>query len=251
MTLRSFPSEPSEFFRRRVIVAGLPELTADFDTIATFPGRLYRLGGRGEAASGPYFSGDPSFAIDRGGRLHVSDTLQYRIETYGSGGSLERVTTRAVDPSPFDPAWEAEIEEGIWAALRRDGLPSNAEAQVDRLMAGALPPDPPEHLSFIEDLLVASDGSMWVERADRHPRPAMAAVAHVFGWLRHDWPPEWVAPRILDVFTADGKYRGTVELDGLFEPMAVTPDRVYGVLYDELGVEFIVAYRVYGGRGSN
>ena len=52
------------------------------------------------------------------------------------------------------------------------------------------------------------------------------------------------APRVLDVFTADGKYRGTVELDGLYQPMAVTPDRVYGVLYDELGVEFLVAYSV-------
>ena len=90
----------------------------------------------------------------------------------------------------------------------------------------------------------------WKERIG-HPRPAMATVAHVFGWLRHDWPPEWVAPRVLDVFTADGKYRGTVELDGLYQPMAVTPDRVYGVLYDELGVEFIVAYSVDEGGASN
>ena len=244
ITIPTFPDELGDLFRRKVSIARIPELTSDLDPLASFPGRLFRLAGPGHVAAGPFFLGNPAFGMDGSGRIFVSDTLEYRVAVYDPNGSLDRVITRAATPTSFEPDWLSEIEEGIWATLRRDGLPSNADPQVAEMMKGAVPPTPPEHLPFIEDLLVARDGSFWLERADRHPTPAVTAVAHAFGWVRHAWPQEWVAPLVFDVFRANGEYRGTVELDALFEPMAVTPDGVTGVRFDELNVETVVAYRL-------
>ena len=106
-------------------------------------------------------------------------------------------------------------------------------------------PDPlPEHLPFIEGLLVGPDGEMWVERADRHPSPPLRAVAHQYGYVRHAWPPSWAAPRVFDLFTPEGRYRGTVEVPGDYAPMAVAGDRVWGVHYDDLEVERLVVHEV-------
>ena len=239
--LLTFPDEPGDLFRRRVSIARVSGPVSEMNPTGSFPGRLFRMNEWGGAGAGPYFLGDPSYGMDGKGRMFISDTLDYRIEVYDPDGALAQVITREVEPVLFDPGWVSEIEEGIWATLRQDGLPSNAAEQVERMMAGALPSEPPAHLPFIERVIVAKDGPFWVERADRHPRPAAAAVAHLFGWVRHAWPPEWTAPLVFDLFTAEGEYRGTVEIDPRFAPMAVTPDRVYGVRYDELGVETVVA----------
>jgi hypothetical protein len=247
MTILTFPKEFENLFRQEVAIANATGLNDEPDPFVSFQGRLLRLTGSGGAGAGPYFLGDPSYGMDRVGRVFISDTLKYRIEVLGPNGNLESIVTRDVEETAFDPSWIPEIEEGIWTALRRDGLPSNADQQATDLMGGAVPPEIPDHLPFVENLAVARDGSLWVERADRHPKPAQAAVAHAFGWVRHAWPPEWIAPMVFDLFTGEGEYRGTVEIDAFFEPMAVTADRVYGVRYDEMDVETIVVYRLSEG----
>ncbi len=72
----------------------------------------------------------------------------------------------------------------------------------------------------------------------------MRAVASVFGYIRSAWADEWRAPLHVDLFDPDGTYRGSVELPTEFVPMAVTKDQVIGSEYDELDVEYVVAYTV-------
>jgi len=78
----------------------------------------------------------------------------------------------------------------------------------------------------------------------------MRAVAHLYGYIRHAWLPGWAAPRVFDVFDADGRYHATIELPADFEPMAVTGTRVYGIHYDELDVERVVVYEVVAVSGA-
>ncbi|MEX0890746.1 MAG: hypothetical protein WEB88_01160 [Gemmatimonadota bacterium] len=214
------------------------------DTVGVFPGQVMRsLGtaaGPGPAGAGPYFMGDPHFAVDGRGHLFVSDTLAYRVERYGTDGALQRVLTRAAEPVPYDPAWIAAMEAPLEAYLGRSG--SIDRAAVERLMERARPDPEPPHLHFIQDLFVGRNGALWIERADRYPDPPTRAAAHQIGIVPAAWPEAWRAPRVFDVFDANGKYQGTVNLPATFTPMAVAGTAIYGVMRDDLDVEFVVAF---------
>jgi hypothetical protein len=140
--------------------------------------------------------------------------------------------------------------EGASLPWRPGQRPVDAASRT-RIVDNILSPDPPAHLPFIGRILVAPRGELWIERADRHPRPGLRAIAHSTGYVRHAWPPEWTAAQVYDLFSATGTYRGTVQFSADFHPMAATSQRVYGVLYDEFGVEYVVAYQVTGGAARS
>ena len=155
---------------------------------------------------------------------------------------------RSVPSQPYTPGLEAEIEAGVRDALRNGPPPRPVnQEELARLVAQALPAATPDHLPFLESLLVSREGFIWAQRADRHPRPAMRAVAAAFGYIRAVWPPAWRAPSVFDLFTPDGVYRGTVEVPSEFVPLAVTHDRIFGFVRDELDVEYVVAYSIDDG----
>jgi hypothetical protein len=235
-------------FRTTLHIVAAPSLSGPEDTVLTLPGELQRRESGDEYGRASYFFGDPSFAVDAMGRLFVSDTSQYHISMYDADGKLLRVVQRSVARRPYDPTWRAEVEEGVTAALRRDrNLPVDPGVR-DRMVSSILPPDVPANLPVIDRLLVAPDGELWVERGDLHPRPGMRAVAHAHGYVRHAWRPEWKAAQSFDLFDARGIYRGSVAFPPDFAPMAATANRMYGISYDELGVEYIVAFEITAPR---
>jgi hypothetical protein len=232
-------------FRRQEHIYAATSLAATPDSIATFPGQLsIRAGSGNEFGRASWFFGNPHMAVDAQGHLFVSDTSAYRISVYDLDGKMARVIERPQAPRTIDPAWRADIEDGVFKAASRDGQSTVNRADVSRMVEQILVPGLPTHLPFIQNILVSPNGTLWVERADRDPKPGMRAVAHAMGWIRHAWRPEWIVPRVYDIFAPTGEYRGTVEVPGTFEPMAVTADAVYGVSYDSMGVEFIVAQRL-------
>ncbi len=72
----------------------------------------------------------------------------------------------------------------------------------------------------------------------------MRAVASAFGLIRRAWADEWRAPAHVDLFNPDGTYRGSTQLPAEFLPMAVTQNMIIGSEYDELQVEYVVAYAI-------
>lgn len=237
----------STLVRTTTEVLTAPDSLTPLTSVGTFAGRL--LTQRGGAGSS--LLGDPAFATGGGGRIHVSDTLAYRIETYDLEGGLRRVVERPLPPSAVPDGFGDRVREGVERTFR-DGIPGiigpglspQRQDQVERITASAVPPRLPPHLPFVDRIFATSEGVLWVERADRHPRPAMRAVAHAFGFVRWAWHPAWRAPQVFDLFDADGRYRGTVELPFDYVPLAVAGDRVYGSLTDELGVERIIGFEV-------
>jgi hypothetical protein len=250
---RTAPSGPLPLIRASVELMRSADPTARGERVGTFVGRI--LTARG--AAGPRVLGNPSFAVDGSGNLFVSDSLRYRIEVYGMDGSLRRVVERPVpstslpDPDDFEAEVRAEVErtfrEGIPGVIPTGMAESVMADQVEQITSAATAAPLPPHLPFIDDVLAAPDGTLWVRRADRHPRPAARAVAHSFGYVPWAWAEPWKAGPVLDILDPDGAYRGTVELPRDYVPMAVDGDRVYGSLFDELGVERVVVYEVGSG----
>ena len=189
--------------------------------------------------------GSPAVQGDQDGRIYYSHPLEYRVEVYGTNGQLRQVVSRQTPATPYPDGLRDEIEAGVRRQLRGpNGDRPIREARVEQVTTQALPLSQPEHIPYIEALLVSADGHIWVFRADRHLRPAMRAVAGAFGTIRSVWPDEWRAPAHVDLFDPDGIYRGSIQLPTEFVPMAVTKDQVIGSEYDELDVEYVVAYAV-------
>lgn len=226
-----------------------PGILEDLRTVATFPGDLFT----GQGGAGPFVLGRTSFAVDDPGRIYVSDTLAYRVQVHDLEGRLIRVIERPLSPVPIAEEFADQVREGVEAAFREGipgviepGLDAQRRDQVERISTAAVPPRLPPHFPFIDRILVSPEGTLWVERADRHPRPALRAVAHAFGYIHYAWHASWRAPRVFDLFDSEGRYAGTVELPFGFTPMEPSGDRIFGALTDELGVEQVVAFQVEG-----
>lgn len=238
--VEEFRPGSADLARTTIHIAAAPDLSASADTLTLLSGELRKRHFRTEFGNASYFLGNPSYVVDGTGRLFVSDTLEYRISVHDKDGKLLRVLQRRAAERRYDDGWQSEIEEAVAAAASRDGALPADRATVELLMSSIIPSPAPAHLPFIQRLLAGPAGDLWVERADRHPNPGMRAVAHAFGYVRYAWRPEWKAPQIFDIFDPSGVYRGTVQLPADYQAMAVTANRVYGVEYDELGVEYVV-----------
>lgn len=245
LLLQQVPARAEGLLRMRWTVGRGPVTGPGFDTLFTKPGEGLLVTGPEGLSHASFFDGNPAIRGDARGNVYYSHHMDYRIEVYDSSGVLRQIVSRPVPARPYPPGLESEIEAGIRDALR-DGPPPRPvdREEVSHMTAQALPAGTPEHLPFLEALLVSRDGFIWAQRGDRHPRPAMRAVAAAFGFIRSLWPPAWRAPSVFDLFTPDGVYRGTVEAPFGFVPLAVTQNRIWGVTRDELDVEYVVAYSI-------
>ena len=79
-------------------------------------------------------------------------------------------------------------------------------------------------------------GFVWI-RPFRPERDA-AALGGVVGYGRSGPGGLW------RVFTPDGEEVGQVEIPAGLEPYQVTEDKVLGVYFDELGVEYVRVYEL-------
>ncbi len=96
----------------------------------------------------------------------------------------------------------------------------------DRLASLPFAPERPTHA----EIFSGSDGSLWV---GEYPGPEAEIP-----------PGRRLAPRRWMVFGADGLLRERVETPVGFRPMALADGLVWGVYYDDLGVESVRAYLV-------
>jgi len=106
---------------------------------------------------------------------------------------------------------------------------SNAVGQPIRMQPRQRDPDRyPETVPAIDDLLV--------DQAD-----------HI--WVRHGtWPEE--GARDWSVFRPDGQWLGIVTTPEFFTPMEITSTHVFGVLTDELDVQYVASYLIRGRQGG-
>lgn len=227
-----------------------PATDEELERVAIFEGSPFVAAGPGRWRGGSFFDGYPSLSTSPGGRLYYTHPTDYQIEVVSEDGSLTDLFRRSVPRRPYRGGFRREIERGIRTAYR--SLSSQVdEEQVEAMLESALPVSDPEWLPVIDGILVDRSGSFWVRRADAHPRPAMRAVASAFGYVPWAWPEEWKAPWAFDLFTSDGRYRGSVTLPLEFVPMAVSDTWVYGVYRDEFDVEYVAIWEALDSSESS
>jgi hypothetical protein len=86
-------------------------------------------------------------------------------------------------------------------------------------------------------LVAGPNGTLWVQRV------RTAAQVEATGG---EFSAQDIGGSTFDVFDADGRYLGEMELPGKFQPMRAVGDRFYGVFRDDLDVQHVMVVGVAG-----
>ena len=210
-------------------------------TVLRTPGTQMVAGsGTGEfATERPLFGGQPARAVDRAGRIYVTDHEAYRITIFDAAGRQLRAITRQHKPVPITQAHLNSYANRSRAYLVKIKAP---QAELARVVDGRLRAPRPAVMPALGALFVADDGALWVERPDLLADPVIPELILTWGYRIATVPAT-----TYDRFDQDGRFLGSVQLPPKFRPLKVTRDTVLGVQPDDDDVEFIVRYRV-GGR---
>jgi len=207
----------------------------------SLPGEVHVQSGPGWS-TGHFLDGDPSIGVAGDGRIYYSHPTDYRVTVYSEAGDPVRVIRRRVERRAIPGSIEDSIRSVARASLGeiQPSVPPDRR-QIERIVQEALPSPGRDSLPALDLVLVSRDGSFWVRRAAEYPDPAARAVAGAFGYIERAWLDRWRSRPTFDLFEPDGTYRGSVVLPSRFVPMTVVGDTVFGVLHDELDVEYVVA----------
>ena len=179
-----------------------------------------------------------------GGRLLVGASDRYRFEVHERDGS-KLVVERSWEPVPVPPE-HAEWERRRTLAFHR-GV-NNPEASWDG--SGM-----PSHKPAYDTLVPALSGETWVARSRASTRLDDCAEdplqeGHPAGYER----PCWQNEQVVDVFGADGRYLGEVELPEGAALFALTffidGDRIVAAVEDAAGTITVRRYRLMRPEGE-
>lgn len=187
---------------------------APIDTVARHPGQQMSVSASGSGTNMSLdllrvpFSPDPTaHGSDRG--VVVTAGTRYEVGVFDDTGALIRIVRLAEPPTP-------RTDEHLEAYVRNSGNPfAQDEASIRSMVANYREMPLPETLPAYTDLRTADTGELWARRYSPRGAPA-------FRW---------------DVFGADGRYVGRVEVPSSFAVEEVGRGQVVGVSRDEFGVE--------------
>lgn len=194
------------------------------DTLRPLNGSMYYGDTRGFV---PVLGGPRLYFAVRGGVLVTGESDAYELMVHAADGTLRHVIRNAA-PSPD------ELRLVYLSEDRPDRGPSE-------------PPGPPA----FNGVFLANDGAVWVRRRtgpdaetvlatrmfSNSPQPSGRAVWVSDGLEGHEW----------HVYDRDGRLTARAMLPPGLRPTEITESRILGVWKDELGVEYVHAYRLNRG----
>jgi hypothetical protein len=202
------------------------------DTLLKFPsGGTLNLGGQSPEIT--LFSAEPIWTVSPERTIAYGVNDDYRIEVFSAGGSLERVIIM-----PFERTSVADRDkEAVMGSLEQmwmqAGVPPQALPQLRSMVQFG------EFFPAFAQIQVGPHGSLWVQ----HYQPVSELSDEElenYNLIEESGAPDW------DVFNAAGQFLGRVTMPERFAPRIFVGDRVYGVLRDEMDVQFVLRLRVVG-----
>jgi hypothetical protein len=173
------------------------------------------------------------WGIDERGRVYVAARGEYRIDVFDASGRLLSRIRRTHAPVPITQELEDRLTKQVVAYY--DSVPTRGEfgeSPLDTYRFRADIPTAPS-LSPLGDLRVGRDGSFMVERPDLVEDPVAV-----------EWPDLGPQASHWDLFEADGTFKGTMTFPPGARPNVLSDGTVLCVVQDELGVEYVVRYRI-------
>jgi hypothetical protein len=167
-----------------------------------------------------YFATEPSWDLGPSGILRTAMTKHYRIEFRESGGAVHTILTKPSPPRPVTGDDLRRFRELMRGALARMDLsPDAIQRQIDGLSFD-------DTFPAFNRIMEGPQGTTLVQQItdlnEMRTLDLSQEMSRRLGSL------------LWDVFDAQHRYLGTVELPPRFEPMVWRADAVYGRWLDEV-----------------
>jgi len=200
------------------------------DTLMTFPS-----GESIGAGTATLFAPEPVWDLTDELQLVFGVNDNYRIGLY-TGGRPERIFTKPFDRQPVGDA----DKEAVRSELRRRMTQYGASAElIERNLSRFHFAD---YFPAFNVVVAGSVGTIWVQRILPISQLDEGALAS-FASTEDIGAPGW------DVFDAQGRYLGVVDMPQGFTPRLFRGDKIYGVWRDELDVQYVLRLRIVGDLG--
>ena len=189
------------------------------DTIAQLPGyasTVKSVNGNAQVLFVPLASGPT--ATGTGDGIAITSGDLYEVRFFDTNGSLSRIARLSETP----PALADHHMDAWLNAMAGENADDDTRRRTRRTYQGV---SLPATLPAYTELVVADRGDLW---ARRYSLPGAATA-------------RW------DVFAADGRYEGRVELHATLRVVAVADGQLLGIDRDALGVERVQVWNVTEG----
>jgi len=205
------------------------------DTLAMLPASQSLRLQQGGALQFRLFEPEPAWDIAADGSILMGMNTDYSIEVRRPGGAVVRVIRK-----PFERAPVTAADREAFLALFRD-MWKHMGFSPEQVMLAEQSIGFGDYYPAFARILAGPGNTIWVQQVKT------AALAKELGAgfnMQDPGAPRW------DVFDAEGRYLGVVEFPADFALMTFEGDAVYGVMRDELDVQYVARLRVQRDRGA-
>ncbi|HUE76662.1 MAG TPA: 6-bladed beta-propeller [Longimicrobiales bacterium] len=178
------------------------------------------------------FAPEPMWAIRPDGTLLFGNNAEYRIEVLGLDGEVRRIIRKEQVRRPISDGDQEEFRRVIEAAWERAGMPPQALEMMSQALHFA--PHYPAFANFVG----GPGATTWVQGVQS---PESVQEAGGTFDIQDIGGPDW------EVFDAEGRLLGVVRMPDRFMPLLFEGDHVYGVLRDDLDIQYAARMRLNRG----
>ena len=175
------------------------------------------------------FAPEPMWSLGPEGRLVFGNNSVYRLEVYDPEGELRTVIRKQRDQRPITESDQEDFRREIQEAWQAAGMPPQAMEMMSQAIHFA------EYYPAYANIFAGPDGTVWVQGIQS---PEAVRTAGGAFDLQDLGGPEW------EVFNDEGRLMGVVRMPARFSPLLFQGEHVYGVLRDDLDVQYATRMKV-------
>lgn len=175
------------------------------------------------------FAAEPMWTPLSDGRVATGLNSEYSLRAWSLGGELERIIRKPFEPVPFPESHHRQVGQ-LFDRFSQARGPSEGTAAMLETMEYAA--DYPAYAGMFG----GPRGSLWVRRALTVPELEVDDM--------EDFNVRAMGSGTWDVFDSAGRHLGPITTPRSFIPLVSVADAVYGLVRDELGVQYVVGLRV-------
>ena len=192
------------------------------DTLMTLPiGGTVRFAGNQPSIT--LFESEPVWALGQHDRLYFGNNSEYRIEVFETDGQLERVIQRPFERRPVTEGDQNRLRSIIQELWERQGVPPQAMTQMSQVLRFA------DFYPAYANMMGGPDGTLWVQGIQT---PETVEEQGGSFNIQDIGSADW------EVYDDQGRLLGVVRMPPRFTPFFFHEDRIYGLLMDDLDVQY-------------
>lgn len=187
----------------------------------------------GNTPSITLFEAEPMWTMGPDGRLYTGINAEYSIRVHSPDGELLRIVRRPFQRRTISDSDQADLRriiEGLW---REQGMQPEALMVMSQALQFA------EFYPAYANILGGPDHTLWVQAIQT---PDEIREAGGTFDIQDMGSASW------EIFSGDGQLQGTLQMPPRFTPLVFIDGDLYGVLRDELDVQYVARMAVRRGE---